>query len=180
MIARRAAKSAAVEVTGLERVDLSQGDELSLERAMIEGAVIEGAVIEGVVIEGVGRRPGLDRLNPHLRVIELANMQRDPGPSRAQPRIPRNGLVGKQIQPARDGRQAAAVEFVDPVRGDQISTARDVTGSDQVAHRLIDEALGLEPRRGSSVQTRDEIGLQAMQLGAQQLPEQMVIPIPAT
>ena len=115
-----------------------------------------------------------------MRVIELANVQRDPGPSRAQPRIPGNGLVGKQIKPAGDGRQAAAVEFVDPVRGDEISTGRDVTGSDQVAHRLIDEALGLEPRCGSSVQTRDEIGLEAMQLGAQQLPEQMVIPIPAT
>ena len=153
------------DVTGLECVDLTQGDELSVEAAMIVG---------------VGRGRGFDRLNPHMRVIELANIQRNPGPGRAQPRIPSNKLVGKQIQPAGDGRQAAAVEFVDPIRGDQIRTCRDVTGSDQVAHRLINKALGLEPGRGSSVQTRDKIGLAAMQVGAQQLPEQVVIPIPAT
>ena len=153
------------EVTGPERVDLTQGDQLRAEAAMIAGVV---------------RGPGFQRLDPHVRVIESAHIQRDPGPGRAQPRILSNGLVGQQIQPAGDGRQSAAVEFVDPVRGDQIRTACDVTGSDQVAHRLIDKALALEPGRDSSVQTRDEIGLGALELGAQQLPEQVVIPIPVT
>ena len=124
--------------------------------------------------------PGLEGLDPAVGVIEPADIQRDPGPGRTQPPIPSNGLLGEQIEPAGDGRQAAAVEFVDPVRGDEIRTARDVTGSDQVAQRLIDEAFGLKPRRGSSVQTRDQIGLGARQFGAQQLREQMVIPIPAT
>ncbi len=119
------------------------------------------------MIDGVGRRRGFDRLNPHVRVIELANIQRDPRPRRAQPRILSNKLVGKQIEPAGDGRKAAAVELVHPVGGDEISTLREVTGSDQVAHRLIDKALGLEPGRGSSVQTRNKVGLAAMQLGAQ-------------
>ena len=131
---------------------LTQGDKLSAEAAMIDGVSRRGR--------------GFDRLNPHVRVIELANIQRDPGPGRAQSRILSNRLVGKQIEPTGDGRQAAAVEFVDPVCGDQISTFRDVTGSDQVAHRLINKALGLEPGRGSSVQTRNKMGLAALQVGA--------------
>ena len=45
---------------------------------------------------------------------------------------------------------------------------------------LVDKALGLEPCRGSSVQTRDKIGLAALQFGAQQLAEQVAIPVPAT
>jgi hypothetical protein len=49
------------DVTRLERVDLTQGDELSVEAAMIDG---------------VGGGPGFDRLNPHVRVIELANIHR--------------------------------------------------------------------------------------------------------
>ncbi len=49
-----------------------------------------------------------------------------------------------------------------------------------MTHRLIDKALGLEPRRGPPVQISDHIGLAAMQLGAQQLGEQLVIAIPVT
>jgi hypothetical protein len=70
------------EVTRLERVDLTQGDEFSAEAA---------------VVDGVSR--GFDRLNPHARVIELADIQRDPGPRRAQPRVVKDGLGCKQIEP---------------------------------------------------------------------------------
>ena len=56
----------------LERVDLTQRDELSAE-----------APSSAVSARG----PRLRCLNPLRRVIELANVQRDPGPGHAQPRI---------------------------------------------------------------------------------------------
>src|SRR4051812_5087407 len=72
------------DVSLLECIDLTQGDKWGVEAAMVDG---------------IGRGRGFDRLNPHVRVIELANIQRDPGPSRAQSRILSNKLVGEQVEP---------------------------------------------------------------------------------
>ena len=62
-------------------------------------------------------------------------------------------------------------------RSDLLTLRNRIVTMDRVASSDVDTDVVVV---GASVQTRDQIGLAALQLSAQQLPEQMVIPIPAT
>lgn len=122
--------------------------------------------------------PGCDRFDPYPRIVEKADVQRDPRTDGTEPWIAPDGALGQKVEPARHGRQSTAGQFVGPVLDDEVRALGDVSGGHEVTQRLVDETLGLEPLRGSAVQPGHEFGFATVQLRTQKLTEQVVISIP--
>ena len=74
------------------------------------------------------RRHQLGRVDPARDLVQVAGVDRDPGPREAQARVAGDVRVAERLEPGRDGLDPAALEEPVPVAGDQLARARTLAG----------------------------------------------------
>ena len=87
-------------------------------------------------------------------------------------------LVFEPRQPTTDSFATSRRECSLPVQQHEPIDPFDVEARLRVVDRQLGHAVRLAPLGGADVQRTDELGLTTLQLGAQQVAEQVVIPIP--
>jgi hypothetical protein len=87
-------------------------------------------------------------------------------------------LVLEPRQPSEDGVDPPAGVGGDHQAGDQPGHPVGVAGGLGMVDGQLRQPVGLTPGRCPGVQAMDQLGLAPLQLGLEQLPEQMVVAVP--
>jgi hypothetical protein len=130
------------------------------------------------LVTGVGER-ALGRVQQPLHRLHLATDERPEGLEQAQPRPGAHHLRRQQLQPPAQGRVLAASQHRLEVPLDQPGGPGQVGGGSGVTDGVVGQPLLLRPGGRRPVQLQHPLGLLALQPGAKQVSEQLVVAPPA-
>ena len=111
--------------------------------------------------------------------VLAAAQRRDPGLDEQQPGVGVDDRIGEAAQPLGHGRRPADVGVVHPALRDEAAGLGERARGDGVMDRLVGRAVLGVPLVRAAMQLRDEPGLAALQLDAEDLREEVVEAEPA-
>jgi hypothetical protein len=153
------------DVAGHVPMDRSQGGDTGVDRRIGVG--------------GRPRAPGpFSRVDPAVEVVEPAGVDADPGARETEARIGGDLVRRKSIQPLGNGADLPPLQERVPAFGDEIGRRAELTRSRRVPDRGLDRARPAVPGGGASVELRDHVGIGAVELVEQQVPEEVVVAVP--
>jgi hypothetical protein len=119
------------------------------------------------------------RPEPVPRGVPVTGGNGDPCGSDRYRRMAADPLIADQLQPSIDGGDPARVQVGDPVGGDDLACAIEISCRHDVFDGIVDESMVHEPFAGSPVEGRYLLALRPAQLVVQGLSKQVVISVPA-
>ena len=102
----------------------------------------------------------------------------DPGSVDGEGRVPHQVLIGEPPQPLVDGLRPPVVMERQHERVEQAREDVHLSGRVRVRDRLLRQVVGDAPGHRPAVERSDRVRFAALELGAQQLAEEMVIAVP--
>ena len=143
----------------------------------LHGAAVRRRRRDRGTVRGAG--PAFGGIRPAFGRRRPAHQRVHPGPEHRHRRVVVDQpLVLEPSEPPQGGLDPSAGVGPEHQAGDQTGHPVDVTGGLGVVDGQLGQPVALTPGGRPSMEPRDQLGLTQLQLGSEQLPEQLVVAVP--